>query len=91
MDDLLKNEEVVSPCHPKISLTKVMNGADSDIIEVLGAKSYLISSEYLRVEYQDLVSALFCGASNFDKVYRYRTNSSMLTTMYLSNKNSLDE
>lgn len=44
MNDLLKNEEIVSPCHPTISLTKVMNGGDSDIIELISADSYLIST-----------------------------------------------
>lgn len=44
MNDLFKNEEIVSPCHPTISVTKVMNGADSDIIELTSAGSYLIAT-----------------------------------------------
>lgn len=42
--DLLKNTVIVSPCHPKISLTKLMNGGNSDIVELSSIGSYLIST-----------------------------------------------
>lgn len=46
-----------------------MNGVNADILELPRLGSYLIASEYLRIEDQDLMSSLFCGGSNFDKQF----------------------
>ena len=69
LEDLIKNKQPISPCNPKLSLTKLMNGGNADIVELPGLGSYLIASEYLRIEDQDLMSSLFCGGSNFDKQF----------------------
>ncbi len=63
-----------------------MNGGNPDIVELSTLGSYLLASEYLRIEDQDMISSLFCGGSNYDKIYKYKLQSSMLTTMYKTNK-----
>lgn len=68
-----------------MNIYKVMIGVNPDIVELPTLGSYLIGAEYLRVEDQDFMTALFCGASNFDKNFKYKLRSTMLTAMYLTN------
>lgn len=63
-DHILYNEELVTPCHQSIKLASIMNSYDVDVVEVDGY--LLMTGTYMPVQKQDLVSALFCGGSNFN-------------------------
>jgi hypothetical protein len=61
------NSEPITGCTPKFSSAKVANGANPSHV-VLNNDKILTAYEYVPLNKQPIVTTLFCGASNYDKI-----------------------
>lgn len=75
-----KQDEVVTACHQTISLSKALNGDNSDVVSIWG--SLIFSSRYIPLGEQELMVALFSGGSNYEEKLRNK-NGWMLTSRKL--------
>jgi len=62
----MDSKDPITACHPKLFAGKFANGNKPSPI-VLGGR-LLTAYEYIPLSKQPLITALFCGSSNFDNI-----------------------